>query len=80
MLALIASPIARYLAGAAFVVGLLGYTYHLGRSHGSASVRAEIAADNSKRLQEANRARDDAMRCAIDPECLRKPDAFLRKD
>jgi hypothetical protein len=80
MLALIASPIARYLAGAAFVGGLLGYVYHEGKRRGADSVRSEIAADNSKRLQEANRARDDAMRCAIDPECLRKPDAFLRKD
>ena len=78
MLALIASPVARYLAGAAFVAGLLGYTYHLGRSHGSASVRSEIAAENAKRLNNAILADDDAKRCAADPKCRLQSDGFRR--
>jgi hypothetical protein len=80
MLALLASPIARYVAGAAFVVGLLGYTYHLGRSHGSASVRAQYAAEQERKLRDATKADDDALRCALSPECLRSNDGWRRKD
>lgn len=78
MLALIASPIARYAAVAALVIGAFGYTYHLGRSHGEASVKAQIAADNARRVKDAIRADDDARRCAADPECLRKSDGHRR--
>lgn len=78
MLALVTSPIARYLAGAALVVGLLGYTYHLGRSHGEASVRSEIAAEAERRLRDAAKADEGAMRCAADPDCKFLSDGYRR--
>lgn len=80
MLAMFASPLARIAVIVGVILTGLWAVYREGKKAGEANVRAEIAADNSKRLQEANRARDDAMRCALDPECLRKPDPFLRKD
>lgn len=80
MLALTASPIARYAVALVVILGALALIYREGRKNGEASLRAEIAAEQERKLRNATKADDDAMRCAADPKCLRSPDKWIRQD
>lgn len=80
MLGFMLSPLGRSLALALAVAGALWWTYTEGRKSGEATLRAEIADETERKLRDATKADDDAMRCASDPECLRSPDKWRRPD
>jgi hypothetical protein len=78
MLAMFASPLARIAVVAGVIITGLWFVYREGRKNGEASVRAEIAAENKRRLDRAILADDDAKRCAADPSCRLQSDGFRR--
>lgn len=78
MLTLIASPIARYAVALVVILGALALIYREGRKNGEATLRAEIAAEQERKLRNATKADDDAMRCAADPGCRLQSDGHRR--
>ncbi len=64
--------------GAAVAVMGASVVYQLGRSHGGAEVREEIAKDTRKRLNNAQIADDAHNRCLADPACRVSNDGFRR--
>jgi len=68
----------RSLALALAVAGSLWWAYTEGRKSGEATLRAEIAAETERKLRDATKADDDAMRCAASPECRMQSDGFRR--
>jgi hypothetical protein len=62
---------------AAFLVAC-GTIYEVGRSHGGASVRADIAKEVRKKLNAAQTADDATTRCLADPQCRMSNDGYRR--
>lgn len=79
MIGFLLSPLARYLGIALAVAGALWWVYSEGKATGAASVRAEIEANNRRRLDRAILADQDAARCAADPACRLQSDGFRRE-
>lgn len=80
MLAMFASPLARIAVVVGVILTGLWAVYREGKKAGEANVRAEIAAEQERRLRNATKADDDALRCALSPECLHSDDGWRRKD
>lgn len=55
-----------------------GLIHRDGYDRGVAAEKAALAADNARRLRDATRANDDALRCAGDPACRLRSDGFRR--
>lgn len=70
-----------YVIIAAIAAGflVLGTIYQVGRSHGGDAVRAEIAKETRRRLNDATIADDVHNRCIADPACRLSDDGYKRK-
>lgn len=55
-----------------------GAAYHLGKSFGETRLRAEIAKQVERRLNNAQTADDAVTRCLADPACRLQSDGFRR--
>lgn len=78
MIAWLLSPLGRGFTAGLVILLLMGWLYQQGRRDGAAAVRAEIAAENARRLNDATRADDASRKCAADPVCRLSNDGFRR--
>ena len=70
MIGILFSPIARYLAGAAAIVAILGGIYWKGHNDGKQAVETRIAAERADALAKRLQIERDAAPCLADPDCV----------